>query len=208
MRARPLAARRGWSVWQAMNEQARSDQSGELIGAAELRLVGIDELSTVRYIHAAALRAQARSCLSEADVNTFTRYVYSDAYTRCLSEAARTNRLIGAVIARELVGTAGWLPANDSGAIARMHGVFVRPLFTGGGLGRKLALAAEEQAGQAGFSVFTVRATLNAVEFFSRLDYEASSRGAWTLGPRQIMQVAFMRKRLHGLRLPQAGSQD
>jgi GNAT superfamily N-acetyltransferase len=191
-----------------MSERARSDQSCELIGAAEIRLVGIDELSTVRYIHAAALRAQAKSCLSEADVTTFTRYVYSDAYTRCLSEAARTNRLIGAVIARELIGTAGWLPANDSGTIARMHGVFVRPLFTGGGIGRKLALAAEEQARRAGFSVFTVRATLNAVEFFSRLGYEASSRGAWTLGPKQILQVAFMRKHLRGLRLAPASSRD
>lgn len=190
------------SMWQAMSEGARSENAADLTGAAEIRLVGIDELSMVRYIHAAALKAQAGSCLSEAEIATFTRYVYSDAYTCGLSEAARTNRLLGAAIGHELVGTASWLPANDNGAIARMHGVFVRPLFTGGGIGRKLMLAAEEQARRAGFSTFTVRATLNAADFFLHLGYEVSSRGAWTLAPRQTVQVAFMRKRLRGLRRP------
>jgi predicted N-acetyltransferase YhbS len=82
----------------------------------------------------------------------------------------------------------------------------VRPLFTGVGIGRRLALAAEEQARRAGFSAFSVRSTLNASGFFSGLGYEISSRGAWTLAPGQTLQVAFMRKRLRGLRLAPSGS--
>ena len=189
-----------------MSNGARSEEARHLTGAAEIRAVGIDELSTVRYIHASALRAEASSSLSETEIATFATHVYSDAYTGSLGEAARTNRLLGAVLAGELVGTAGWLPASDDGAVARIHGVFVRPMFTGVGIGRRLALAAEEQARRAGFSAFTVRATLNAAGFFSGLGYEISSRGAWTLAPGQTLQVAFMRKRLRGLRLAPSGS--
>jgi GNAT superfamily N-acetyltransferase len=184
-----------------MTNGARPEEARELTGAAEIRPVGIDELSTVRYIHASALRSQAGSSLSDTEIATFAAHVYSDAYTGGLSEAARTNRLLGAVIGEELVGTAGWLPASDNGAIARIHGVFVRPMFTGAGIGRTLALATEEQARRAGFSAFTVRATLNAAGFFSGLGYEITSRGAWTLAPGQTLQVAFMRKRLRNLRL-------
>jgi|GEM_PF-689238 len=190
-----------------MSERACSEPARYLLEAADIRLVGLDELSTVRYISAAALKAQLGSCLlSEADVANFARYIYSDAYTRWLIEAVGTSRLLGAAIGSELVASAGWLPANDTGAVARLHGLFVRPLFTGAGLGRKLALAAEAQARQAGFSMFTVRAPLSSVEFFSRLGYEVSSRGAWTIGPKQSLQVAFMRKRLRGLQLAESGS--
>jgi GNAT superfamily N-acetyltransferase len=190
-----------------MSKRARSDKALDFFSAVEVRPVGIDELSMVRYIHAAALRAQAGGCLSEAEIATFTLHVYSDAYTSSLSEAARTRRLLGATIANDLVGTAGWLPANDSGAIARMHSIFVRPLFMGGGIGRRLALAAEEQARRAGFSSFTVRSTLNAADFFSRLGYEVASRGVWTLRPARSLQVIFMRKRLRGLRMAAVGTE-
>jgi GNAT superfamily N-acetyltransferase len=189
-----------------MIELAQPDKDCTLISAADVRPIGIDDLSTVRYIHAAALRTPAASRLSETEIAAFAAYVYSDAYTGLLVEAARAKRLLGATVGEDLVGTAGWSPADDRGAVARLICVFVLPLFAGCGLGRLLALAAEDQARRAGFRCFTVRATLNASGFFTQLGYEVSSRGVWALGPGQSLPVTFLRKRLPGAPPLPAGS--
>lgn len=161
---------------------------------ADLRAVEIDELSDVRYIHAGALRAQAAEQLSQAEIEAFVSYVYSEAYTDRLAEMVRARRLFGVTVDGKLTCTAGWTPANDSGATARLMAVFVAPMFAGVGLGRRLTLAAEADAAQAGFRAVSVRTPVGAVGFFQRLGYGVSSYGVWTLKPECALPVGFMRK--------------
>lgn len=168
----------------------------DLATAADLRPVEIDELSDVRYIHAGALRSQAAEQLSQEEIEAFVGYVYSESYTERLAEMVRARRLFGITVEGKLTSTAGWMPANDSGATARLMAVFVAPLFSGVGLGRRITLAAEADAAQAGFLAASVRTPIGAVGFFQRLGYDVSSYGVWTLKPDCALPVGFMRKAL------------
>lgn len=155
-----------------------------------VRPVGIDEFSSVRYVHAAAMRISGGHTLSDSEILAFTGYVYSPAYAETLGRL----RLFGAYIGNELVGTAGWSVADDSGGSVRVRSVFVRPLFTGVGIGRRLVGDVEGDARAAGFGVFSVRATMNATGFFERLGYQTTSHGVRPLGSEHVLPVAFMRK--------------
>ena len=78
----------------------------------------------------------------------------------------------------ELVGTAGWTPADDSGS-AGTHHVGVRPAAVHAhGIGCRLARDAEARARAAGFERFSARATLNSVGFFEKLGYDVTSYGS------------------------------
>jgi GNAT superfamily N-acetyltransferase len=177
-----------------MTEIARFGSPAGVAGAAEIRPIGLDDLSDVRYIHATSFRMIAAQHYSPDDIAAFTEHVYGLTYTDALSDALRRQQLYGAWFGGELVGTAGWF-ADDNGArTARLRYIFVRPLFTGLGLGRRLLLDIEDRARQAAFHTFTVHATLNAVGFFTRLGYQTTSFGVWPLSPTHALPVAIMRK--------------
>lgn len=173
-----------------MTEFARFGPGASLASAAELRRVDVEHLSTVRYIHAAALRLQAAHVLSEEEIAAFTDHVYSAAY----SESLQRQALIGAFVDGELIGTAGWTVSDDTGTSVRLRSVFVRPLFTGMGVGRRLVDHVESDARSAGYEAFSVRATLNAITFFERLGYTITSHGVRPLFGNRTLPVAFMRK--------------
>jgi GNAT superfamily N-acetyltransferase len=158
--------------------------------AADIRLVGIDDLSTVRYIHATAMRAHAGSAMSEDEVAAYRAMIYTQSYCENLLR----QQLNGAWIDTEMVGTAGWAVNDDAGSTARIQSMFVNPLFGGVGLGTRLLLVAEQSARQAGFDTFSVRATPNSVGFFERNGYVVTSHGVRTIGPNVALPVAFMRK--------------
>ena len=177
-----------------MTDPARQPSETSFADAAVLRAITIDELAGVRYLHDLAIRRLAVSHLTPDELAAFSAYVKSDRYTERLVEQVRNNRLLGAMLMGELVATSGWVPANDSGAVARLMAVFVHPLYVQTGLGRLVVTAAEVQAQRAGYKVFTIRAPIGAVGFFARLGYEVASHGVWTLPPSQAMPVGFMRK--------------
>ena len=177
-----------------MTGPTRPGNDLSLADAAEIQSVGIDDLSSVRYIHATSLRMLAASQLTEAEIAAVADYVYAGAYSRALAEAVRSKQMIGAWIGPDLVGTAGWSPADDSGATARIWGVSVLPLFRRAGLGHRLVTGAENDARRAGFSAFALRSTSNATGFFAQLGYEISSHGVWALTPEVSLPVAFLRK--------------
>ena len=141
-----------------------------------------------------AIRRLAVSHLSEQELEAFCNYVNSDDYSERLAGLVRNGRLIGARLMDELVATAGWITANDSGSTARMMAVFVSPLYAFNGLGRVVLDAAEAQARQAGFKLFTIRAPIGAIGFFAKQGYEVASHGVWALPVDQSIPVGFMRK--------------
>jgi GNAT superfamily N-acetyltransferase len=163
-------------------------------GAAHVAPVAVDQLSTVRYIHATAFRISAANQFSAAEIQAFVDHVYSSGYANGLSQSVRDRRLLGAYVGSELVGTSAWLPSDDTGTTARLVSVFVSPLFNGHGLGRQLVHEAEDQATRAGFESFTVRAIGNTMGFFKRLGYEVSSHGVVAVSPEHSLPVAYMRK--------------
>jgi GNAT superfamily N-acetyltransferase len=167
---------------------------GEISEAAELKLIGPDHLAEVRYVHAAAFRAQGRPQFSDQQVEAFAAYVYSRGYTSALSEASRGGCLVGAWLGPELIGTVGWSPADGLGILARIRWVFVRPMFTGLGVGTKLVEDIERRVRQAGFRTLVAEVPINVVEFFTRLGYQVSSQGLRALADVEGLPVAFLRK--------------
>lgn len=155
-----------------------------------IRRVGMDDWARIRYVHASAFRILAGNDCEPPQAEAFTAYVRSQRYAdRLQAENLHAGWLDG-----ELVGTAGWTPADDSGSLARITSVFVQPLFTRLGIGRRLALDAEARARSAGFERFSARATLNSVGFFEKLGYDVTSHGIHAIATEQGMPVTYMRK--------------
>lgn len=173
-----------------MTEFPRFGGAAALAAFAELRRVDIEHLSTIRYIHASALRLQAGQLLSEDEIAAFTAHVYTSVYT----EALLRQSLFGAFVDGELIGTAGWTVADDNGSGVRVRSVYVRPLFTGMGVGGRLLEAVEQDARTAGYRAFSVRSTLNATSFFEQYGYAVTSHGVRQLFGNRNLPVAFMRK--------------
>jgi GNAT superfamily N-acetyltransferase len=158
---------------------------------AVIRKIGADDFSTVRYVHAGAFKALAAPLLSDDEIKAFLDHVYSPGYVDALMQ---TNVYV-AVLNGQLVGTAAWGAGDDSGAAARIGSVFVDPMFTQGGIGRRLVTEVEMRAAEAGYTRFSVRSTSNAVPFFLSIGYDIASHGVSSLSVADgALPVTFMRK--------------
>jgi GNAT superfamily N-acetyltransferase len=174
-----------------MSSESRGRESVALSGRIVIRPVGVDDWANVRYVHSTAFRLLAASFCTPGEIDAFTALVRSEAY----AERLMWENLHGAWLDDELVGTAGWIPADDSGTQARITSAFVPPLFTRMGVGRRLVRDAEARALAAGFERFSTRATLNSVGFFEKLGYDVTSYGVHAIAAHQTMPVTYMRKR-------------
>jgi GNAT superfamily N-acetyltransferase len=174
-----------------MSSESRGRESVALSGRIVIRPVGVDDWANVRYVHSTAFRLLAASFCTPSEIDAFTTLVRSEAY----AERLMWENLHGAWLDDELVGTAGWIPADDSGTQARITSAFVPPLFTRMGIGRRLVRHAEARALAAGFERFSTRATLNSVGFFEKLGYDVTSYGVHAITAHQTMPVTYMRKR-------------
>jgi N-acetylglutamate synthase-like GNAT family acetyltransferase len=159
-----------------------------------VRPIGVDHFSSVRHLHATALRSATRDALSDDEVAAFVRLVYSPAYADLLMQ----EEVHGGWLDGELVGTVSWHPAGNSGSTISLGGIFVRHRRLG--IGRRLLAVAEAHARQSGFERLSACTTDNAVPFFLALGYETAARGVRTLAADCKLPVAFMRKPLPPLR--------
>ena len=152
--------------------------------------IGLDDFSSLRHLHATSLRSQTIDVLTDDEVASFIRLVYSPAYTDMLMQ----EELYGGWLNGELVGTVSWHAGGNSGSTASIGGIFVQhPRL---GIGRRLLAAAEVHARQCGFERLSACATANAVPFFLRLGYETASRGVRNLSLECVLPVTFVRKTL------------
>ncbi len=161
-----------------------------LAAIVEIKPLTPDDMSDVRYVHSAAFRVQAKAHLSQSEIQAFTDHVYSLGY----GDKLAAENLHLAWLGDELIGTCGWSPVSDNGATARIRSIFVRPLFTRLGIGRCLVERAEAEARRAGFTQFTLRASVNSVGFFQTLGFEIKSYGVRNIDAEQGLPVRFMRK--------------
>jgi GNAT superfamily N-acetyltransferase len=157
-----------------------------------LHPIGPDDWSSVRALHLSSFRNLVGGTL-DTDITEAARVAFMmPEYTEDLMR----ENLWGAWLDGHLAGTCGWRPSDDSGLQARFTSLYIDPLFTRTGIGRRLILDAESRAAAAGFTSFTTRATLGSVGFFEACGYEVSSHGIYILGEQRDLPVTFMRKTL------------
>ncbi len=156
----------------------------------ELKPVTLDDLASVRYVHKSSFVALCGANHSEEEVQAHIDMVNSKQYV----DLILANNMYCAWIGNEIVGTAGWSPADDSGHTARINLVCVRPMFNNIGIGRLLIRNSELRAKSAGFFDYSVRSNINAVPFYQLQGYSISSHGIMHTRMKIDLPVAFMRK--------------
>ena len=97
---------------------------GGLAEALELRTVTVDDLSTVRFIHASAFRLMADACYPEEEIAAFAAYVYTVGY----GDMIHGENMLAGFLGGEMVATAAWTPADDGGGSARIRSASVGTL--------------------------------------------------------------------------------
>lgn len=80
-----------------------------LFRTLDIRPVGVDVLSSVRYVHASALRSQGPSFYSAEELDAFENMVRSVRY----AETVLKDTMVGGWIGHDLVGTAAWGVVDD-----------------------------------------------------------------------------------------------
>lgn len=176
-----------------MSRVSQTSLADACLAQVRIAPVGIDDWSLVRYVHKIAFEKLVAPWLDAERGPVFLERVASPDY---VDDLMREN-LAAAWFDGQLVGTCGWQPADDSGAVARVTSLFVHPLFTRMGFGRALLRHSEECAANAGFRMLTLRATGSSLLFFAASRYEISSYGVAALvGGEADMPVIFMRKLL------------
>jgi len=166
-----------------------------------IRLLGLDDHSNVRHLHARSMRSQSGDALSHSEIAAFLAFVGSPAYSDCLL----AEEVHGAFVSGQLVGTASWHVNGDDGETARIASIFVHPLFARLGIGGRLLAEVEARASRSGFDQFGTSTTINAIAFFERYGYREASRGVKAFGPDCLLPVAFLRKRVPRLGRPAPG---
>lgn len=161
-----------------------------LLDAVILAPVEVDDWSDVRSLHARSLARLATAALDPDQIAAFRSLAGDPDYMRIIE----TEHMTAARLDGQMIATAGWAPADDSGGAARITSVFVDPLFTRLGVGSRLIRAVEEQAAGAGFAQFTARVTANAVPLFLRLGYEISSYGVFAFSDTCELPVTYLRR--------------
>lgn len=173
-----------------------------IVDNAIVRAVGLDDWSAVRQLHGQSFNRLAGVLFDEDGAAAMRRHLEAPEYTE---ELARHNLSIALVDGR-VVGTCGWVASDDHGHAARITSLFVDPLFTRLGIGRRLVWDAEARARAAGFQTLTTRATEVTIEYFAALGYELSSQGVATPAPDLVIPVIFMRKYEQAAATPHSGS--
>ncbi|MEO1281105.1 MAG: GNAT family N-acetyltransferase [Pseudomonadota bacterium] len=157
-----------------------------------LKPVSADEMSDLRTVHETSVRLHSNDMMSSEDVEEWTCYIRSPAYTDKLI----ANPNIGAFLQNEMVAAASWRPSIDQPDTAKITALFVRPLFATSGIGSRLLEAIEAETAAAGFQSIAIRSFQNATGFFQTKGYRISSYGIRVISPRLSFPVTFMRKAL------------
>lgn len=156
-----------------------------------IRPIGIDDWSSVRYVHRDAFRTIIAPHITPEAAAAFLASLEDPAYADRLSACDLT----GAWLDGELVGTAGWCRVDDRADVARIEGLFVRPLLTFMGIGAALLAHAESRARDAGCVAFTATVAPVSVPFLLRFGYDIAAHGADLPGAPFDEPMFLMRKR-------------
>jgi len=171
-----------------MSQRLRNGKT--LLPSVALRPVSVDHVAAVRYVHAEATRTCAAHYLNESDAENLAGAINSEEYIHSIVKGGLT----GAWVGPELVGTVGWKTVSAAPKSARLHMLFVWPMFARAGIGRLLVAHAEAQAHAAGIRSVRARATGHQAAFFKRLGYVVTAQSALRTASGGRMPIAYLRK--------------
>ncbi|MEO1204840.1 MAG: GNAT family N-acetyltransferase [Pseudomonadota bacterium] len=157
---------------------------------AEIRQVIADDMSDLRHVHETSVRLLARDMMTPEDVDEWSRFVRSPAYTDKLF----SNPNLGVWLDGQMIAAASWQPSTDQQDTAKITALFVRPMFALSGVGARLLEIVEAETAAAGFQSLTIRSFQSATGFFQSKGYRISSYGIRVISPRLSFPVTFMRK--------------
>lgn len=160
------------------------------LSGISFRPVSIDDIAAIRYVHAEATRVCASQYLGSDDIEAMASAINSEEYIHNLVAGGLT----GAWIGSEIVGTIGWKAAGAAPKAARLHMLFVWPLFARAGVGRLLVSHAEAQAYTAGFRSIRARTAAHQAPFFTRLGYAATAQSALRISSGGRVPIVYLRK--------------
>ncbi len=164
--------------------------------------VSIDELSTVRYIHAQSLRSAAAGWASDDELALYAAHIYSPDYAEAIEHAIAASRLGGGYVADQLVATCGWTPVDEDTVVARIRWCHVQPMFGGLGIGSALLAHIEAQAEDAGHTTLVARSSPDAAGFFERAGYGVTAHGTRAVGNGRSFPLVYLRKNLGPTEVP------
>ena len=167
----------------------------ELPSGFSLRAYEGGDANAVRRLHAAAFRTLAAGHHSPAQIAAHEALIMAPAYA---DDLAQSRLLLALHPTIGLAATAGWLPMTERPGTARIRKVFVHPELARRGLASAMVRAAEARAGAAGFTKLFVRANVNAVPLYEKLDYRAIEAGVMPAGD-EGLPVMFMEKAANAL---------
>jgi len=125
------------------------------------------DIPAIRELHARSFAMLARDWHTPeqivAHVGLINRTDYADDLRRSHITIAR--------VTHEIVATSGWLAVTGQSETARIRKVFVHPAMARRGLGSMMVNHAEDAARNAGYKRLIVRANINAVGLYAKLDY-------------------------------------
>lgn len=153
-----------------------------------VRPLTIDDMSSVRYLHTISLK-----CLSGLGEDTLETQL-DEILTPQYADKLMTGRLLLAHLHGELVGTAGWSMAADEARAAQLSSLYVHPMFTRCGIGRRLVRTVEGEARRLGFTSFTATVPAQVVPFLGRLGYRSGTRVRLGMAARPHSQFLVARR--------------
>jgi GNAT superfamily N-acetyltransferase len=172
-------------------------------GPADIVFATIDQLSTIRFIHAQSLRTAALSWAADEDIAAFVAHAYTPAYVQQIEASIVARRFLAATVNGRLVGTCAWQAVEDERSVARIRWNHVLPMFGRMGIGRHLLRAVETAAEDEGQLTFVARALPHAVRFYETAGYGITAHGSRSVAPDRTLPVTYLRK---SLRAPVSGS--
>lgn len=167
--------------------------TGDGVSGLEIRGADLDHWSDIRDLHASSFLRLAGPWIDPDQCAAFLAHIREPGYTHGLQQQDLQVGWMG----EQAIGTAGWEPLDGRPQTARVTSVFVSPLFTRLGIGRRLVEAAEERARLKGYRSFAARVMPPSVPFFEVLGYSRSSQGTHPIAETDIdLPVVFMRKHM------------
>ena len=179
-----------------MTEHAKPQPDETLDTVTSLRSLEIEHASDIRALHDAAIKSAVGPFLTEVEMNAYRAFIQTAAYSDGLVSAVRDERMIGAFVGGFLAGTVGWQHTLRVDETARVRWLFVHPLFTDRGIGRRLISDVELRALHSGCRRMTAQVTRAALPFFEHFGYTVSSQGTMPVSSGIAIPVAHLRKPL------------
>ncbi|MEL7302356.1 MAG: GNAT family N-acetyltransferase [Pseudomonadota bacterium] len=180
-----------------MTEHSKPPPPDETLDAVTaLRALEIEHTAEIRALHDASIKSAVGPFLTETEMDAYRAFIQSPAYSDGLVAAIRDQRLIGAFVGGFLAGTVGWQHTLRVDETACVRWLFVHPLFSDRGIGRRLLSDVELRAVHSGCRRMTAQVTRAALPFFEHFGYTVSSQGTMPVASGVSIPVAHLRRPL------------